>query len=121
MKNVDNSGWPLRMFLFYSWVYLFQDYLLGCARPEPWVYHSEFLTDQHPLEVAKQCVREKLMDHIPHEIPYQLHVVSIVRAPYILSRSRAVGYSHIVMTFVAAFFLTTNWLLINLRAVFRHH
>ncbi|XP_064612881.1 GTPase Era, mitochondrial-like [Liolophura sinensis] len=51
-----------------------KDYMLGCAKPSDWLYHSSLVTDQHPQDIAKMCVWEKLLDHLREEIPYNLQL-----------------------------------------------
>ncbi|XP_074642464.1 GTPase Era, mitochondrial-like [Tubulanus polymorphus] len=50
----------------------FKEYLLSCSKPGDWLYHSSLLTDQDPWEIAKQSVLEKLLDHLPQEVPYNI-------------------------------------------------
>ena len=61
----------------YSYI---QNYLITNAQPGHWQYHDSVLTDQDPVDIAKLCVREKLLDHLPKEIPYGITIVSIPRA-----------------------------------------
>lgn len=46
------------------------------AKPGPWQYHSEVLTDQSPEEVCKNIIREKLLEHLPQEVPYSVTQVT---------------------------------------------
>lgn len=46
------------------------------AKPGPWQYHSEVLTDQSPEEVCTNIIREKLLDYLPQEVPYSLTQVA---------------------------------------------
>lgn len=52
---------------------------MDAAKPGMWSYHSSMITDQHPWEIARLCVWEKLLDHLPHEVPYEIKVVSLIR------------------------------------------
>ena len=54
----------------------FQNYLLESAVSGPWQFHSSLVTDQDPIEIARMCVWEKMLDHLPEEIPYQIKIVS---------------------------------------------
>ncbi|XP_068457432.1 GTPase Era, mitochondrial [Clinocottus analis] len=45
-------------------------YFLAGAKPGPWQYHSEVLTDQGPEEVCSNIIREKLLEYLPQEVPY---------------------------------------------------
>ncbi|KAM3854830.1 GTPase Era, mitochondrial isoform 2-T2 [Vipera latastei] len=45
-------------------------YLLKQAQPGPWQYHSEVLTSQSPQEICANLIRARLLEHLPHEVPY---------------------------------------------------
>jgi len=47
-------------------------YLFSRAKPADWVFSRNMLTDQMPQEIAEMCVREKLLEHLPDEVPYEL-------------------------------------------------
>ncbi|KAL7976096.1 hypothetical protein Chor_009774 [Crotalus horridus] len=47
-----------------------QKYLLKQAQPGPWEYHSEVLTSQSPQEICANLIRARLLEHLPHEVPY---------------------------------------------------
>ncbi|XP_067139023.1 GTPase Era, mitochondrial isoform X1 [Centruroides vittatus] len=49
-----------------------RNYLFSLAYPSPWIYHSSVVTNQSPEEIAIMTVREKLLDRLPKEIPYNL-------------------------------------------------
>ena len=49
-------------------------YLFARARPNNWVFSRNMLTDQMPQEIAEMCVREKMLEILPDEIPYELGV-----------------------------------------------
>ncbi|KAG8194860.1 hypothetical protein JTE90_017292 [Oedothorax gibbosus] len=51
-----------------------RNYLLGEAVPFEWVYHDSTITDQHPHDMATMILREKLLEYLPQEIPYQLRL-----------------------------------------------
>lgn len=53
---------------------IFQDYLLAAARPGRWLFHSSLVTDQDPYEIAIATVREKLLNTLPDEIPYNVNI-----------------------------------------------
>jgi len=46
------------------------------ARPGPWQYHSEVLTDQGPEELCTNIIREKLLEYLPQEVPYSITQVN---------------------------------------------
>ncbi|XP_030648415.1 GTPase Era, mitochondrial isoform X2 [Chanos chanos] len=47
-------------------------YLVVAAKPGPWQYHSDVLTDQTPEDVCINTVREKLLEYLPQEVPYTM-------------------------------------------------
>jgi GTPase Era involved in 16S rRNA processing len=47
-------------------------YLLSRARPGEWLFTRNMLTDQLPKDMAEMCVREKLLEHVSGEVPYQI-------------------------------------------------
>ncbi|XP_030744074.1 GTPase Era, mitochondrial isoform X3 [Echinops telfairi] len=49
-----------------------KQYLLGQARPGPWEFHSGVLTTQNPLEICANIIREKLLEYLPQEVPYNI-------------------------------------------------
>ncbi|KAM7069459.1 GTPase Era, mitochondrial isoform 2-T2 [Molossus nigricans] len=49
-----------------------KQYLLAQARPGPWEFHSEVLTSQTPEEICANIIREKLLEHLPQEVPYNV-------------------------------------------------
>uniref|UniRef100_A0A3Q3JVK7 GTPase Era, mitochondrial n=1 Tax=Monopterus albus TaxID=43700 RepID=A0A3Q3JVK7_MONAL len=74
----SQQGWPSfkDVFMFSSTdredVDTLKSYLMVAAKPGPWQYHSEVLTDQSPEEVCTSIIREKLLEHLPQEVPYSL-------------------------------------------------
>ncbi|XP_077021465.1 GTPase Era, mitochondrial [Tamandua tetradactyla] len=49
-----------------------KQYLLAQARPGPWEFHSEVLTNQTPEEICTNIIREKLLEYLPQEVPYNV-------------------------------------------------
>ncbi|XP_040906680.1 GTPase Era, mitochondrial [Toxotes jaculatrix] len=49
-----------------------KNYFMVAAKPGSWQYHSEVLTDQSPEEVCTNIIREKLLEHLPQEVPYSM-------------------------------------------------
>uniref|UniRef100_A0AAR2M0M5 GTPase Era, mitochondrial n=1 Tax=Pygocentrus nattereri TaxID=42514 RepID=A0AAR2M0M5_PYGNA len=47
-------------------------YLMVAAKPGPWHYHSDVLTDQSPEDICVNAVREKLLEYLPQEVPYTI-------------------------------------------------
>ncbi|CAH1233069.1 ERAL1 [Branchiostoma lanceolatum] len=50
----------------------FKDYLLSMAKPGNWFYPPDFLTDQSEHEIAYHAIREKLLEYLPQEVPYNI-------------------------------------------------
>lgn len=77
LKALKNcSGWPHFKDVFMlsavdgEDVETLRSYLFQSAKPGQWQYHSEVLTDQAPEDVCLNTVREKLLQHLPKEVPY---------------------------------------------------
>uniref|UniRef100_A0A671RIY9 GTPase Era, mitochondrial n=1 Tax=Sinocyclocheilus anshuiensis TaxID=1608454 RepID=A0A671RIY9_9TELE len=72
----SHRGWPLfkDVFMLSSIdredVETLTKYLFDGAKPGQWQYHSEVLTDQGPEEMCINTIREKLLQHLPKEVPY---------------------------------------------------
>lgn len=49
-----------------------KSYFLVKAQPGEWQYHSGVLTDQSPEQICIDLIREKLLEHLPQEVPYSL-------------------------------------------------
>lgn len=49
-------------------------YLLDSAKPRDWQYERHMYTSHKCEDIIKQTVRAKLMDILPHEIPYILDI-----------------------------------------------
>ncbi|XP_061753970.1 GTPase Era, mitochondrial [Nerophis ophidion] len=47
-----------------------KSYLMVAAKGGSWQYHSKVLTDQSPVELCTDTIREKLLEHLPQEVPY---------------------------------------------------
>ncbi|NXD29575.1 ERAL1 GTPase, partial [Spelaeornis formosus] len=45
-------------------------YLLMQAKPGPWEFHSNVLTNQSPQEICDNIIREKILEYLPLEVPY---------------------------------------------------
>lgn len=52
-------------------------YLLSRAQPGPWVFSRCLLTDQMPRQLAEDCVREKMLEHLPDELGYVLQLETV--------------------------------------------
>lgn len=52
-----------------------QQYLLAQAKPGPWEFHSGVLTSQTPEEICTNKIREKLLEYLPEEVPYNVQQV----------------------------------------------
>ncbi|NXU37113.1 ERAL1 GTPase, partial [Drymodes brunneopygia] len=53
-------------------------YLLLQAKPGPWEFHSDVLTNQSPQEVCDNIIREKVLEYLPLEVPYGVTQVTEV-------------------------------------------
>lgn len=49
-------------------------YMFSRARPAEWIFSRSMLTDQMPQEIAEMCVREKMLEYLSEEIPYELGI-----------------------------------------------
>lgn len=47
-------------------------YLFTRAKPGKWIFTRNMLTDQMPQEMAEMCVREKMLENMSDEIPYEI-------------------------------------------------
>lgn len=47
-------------------------YLFSRAKPGNWIFTRNLLTDQMPQEIAEMCVREKMLENIHNEVPYEV-------------------------------------------------
>ncbi|CAF0736882.1 unnamed protein product [Adineta ricciae] len=47
-----------------------RNYLFSRTQSAPWMFHRNFITDQYPQEIAEMCIREKMLEYLPDEIPY---------------------------------------------------
>lgn len=68
-----------------------KDFLLQSARPSEWMYPFEMVTDQNPHELATLIVREKILNHLSREVPYN------VEAKVAMWDLDAAGVLHIVI------------------------
>ncbi|XP_033748742.1 GTPase Era, mitochondrial-like [Pecten maximus] len=48
-----------------------KDFLFSRALPGDWCYHSSVVTDQNPYRLAEKIVWEKMLEHLPKEMPYK--------------------------------------------------
>ncbi|XP_062815078.1 GTPase Era, mitochondrial [Anolis carolinensis] len=78
-KKKAPKGWPHFKEIFMlaavdgEDVETLKSYLLTQAKPGPWKFHSEVLTDQSPREICRNIIREKLLEYLPEEVPYNVH------------------------------------------------
>ncbi|XP_075417415.1 GTPase Era, mitochondrial isoform X2 [Tenrec ecaudatus] len=76
-RGPQRAGWPHFQEIFMLSA-LSQDdvktlkYLLAKARPGPWEFHSGVLTTQNPEEICANIIREKLLEYLPQEVPYNI-------------------------------------------------
>lgn len=73
------KGWPYFKDVFMVSALDGQDvetlmrYFQAAAKPSPWLYHSEVLTDQSPQDMCTNIIREKLLEYLPQEVPYTIN------------------------------------------------
>merc|ERR1712071_13484 len=76
----DKSGWPnfSRVFIISALnndgLADVKEYLFDKAQPARWLFHPSVVTDQDPHEMAIATVREKLLNILANEIPYNIDV-----------------------------------------------
>uniref|UniRef100_H3AWI2 GTPase Era, mitochondrial n=1 Tax=Latimeria chalumnae TaxID=7897 RepID=H3AWI2_LATCH len=74
----NKRGWPRFQEIFMlsavsgEEVETLKRYLVTRAKPGPWVFHSGVVTDQSPLEICDNIIREKLLEYLPQEVPYNV-------------------------------------------------
>lgn len=51
-----------------------KNYLLDLAKSKEWEYDEDIYTDQSPESIIRHTVRAKLLDALPHDLPYKLKV-----------------------------------------------
>lgn len=49
-------------------------YLLARAKPGEWLFSRNLLTDQMPQDIAEMCVRERMLENLEGEAPYQIGI-----------------------------------------------
>ncbi|KAG9485999.1 hypothetical protein GDO78_008867 [Eleutherodactylus coqui] len=82
-KDLKNrTGWPHFQEVFMlsalqgEEVETLKKYLMTLAKPGEWEYHSEIVTTQPPEEICNNIIREKLLEYLPQEIPYNIKQVN---------------------------------------------
>ncbi|XP_007935580.1 GTPase Era, mitochondrial [Orycteropus afer afer] len=76
--GLQKIGWPHFQEIFMlsalsqEDVTVLKQYLLAQARPGPWEFHSGVLTTQTPEEICTNIIREKLLEYLPQEVPYNV-------------------------------------------------
>ncbi|XP_043335450.1 GTPase Era, mitochondrial isoform X3 [Cervus canadensis] len=77
-RDPQRMGWPHFQEIFMlsalsqEDVKTLKQYLLAQAQPGPWEFHSEVLTSQTPEEICANMIREKLLEYLPKEVPYNI-------------------------------------------------
>lgn len=51
-------------------------YIFSRAKPGKWMFGRSMVTDQMPQEIVEMCVREKMLENLPDELPYELDLVT---------------------------------------------
>ncbi|XP_073421607.1 GTPase Era, mitochondrial isoform X2 [Dendrobates tinctorius] len=78
----DRTGWSQFQEVFMlsalegGEVETLKKYLMTVAKPGEWEYHSEVVTTQSPQEICSNIIREKLLEYLPEEIPYNITQVN---------------------------------------------
>ncbi|MEE6522592.1 hypothetical protein FKM82_021194 [Ascaphus truei] len=79
LKNLKNKkGWPQFQEVFMlsamsgGEVQMLKRYLLTLAKPRDWEFHSDVVTTQSPEEICDNIIREKLLENLPQEVPYNV-------------------------------------------------
>lgn len=81
VEDPPRTGWPHFQEIFMlsalsqEDVQTLKQYLLSQAHPGPWEFHSGVLTSQMPEEICANFIREKLLEHLPKEVPYSVQQV----------------------------------------------
>ncbi|KAM8944854.1 GTPase Era, mitochondrial [Lycaon pictus] len=84
MGGPQRIGWPhfreifMLSALSQEDVKTLKQYLLAQALPGPWEYHSGVLTSQTPEEICANIIREKLLEHLPQEMPYSVQQKTVL-------------------------------------------
>ncbi|XP_006891030.1 PREDICTED: GTPase Era, mitochondrial [Elephantulus edwardii] len=78
VRGHQRTGWPHFQEIFMlsalnqEDVKTLRQYLLAQAQPGPWEFHSGVLTTQTPDEICANIIREKLLEYLPQEVPYNV-------------------------------------------------
>ncbi|XP_021572572.1 GTPase Era, mitochondrial isoform X2 [Carlito syrichta] len=84
VESPQGTGWPHFQEIFMlsalsqEDVKTLKQYLLAQAQPGPWEFHSGVLTSQTPEEICANIIREKLLEHLPQEVPYNVQQKTLV-------------------------------------------
>uniref|UniRef100_A0A914XB43 Uncharacterized protein n=2 Tax=Plectus sambesii TaxID=2011161 RepID=A0A914XB43_9BILA len=76
----DETGWEHFEAVFYTSALTgegvddLKEYLIDRAPNGDWRYHSSVMTTKSPQQLCIDCLRGKLLDHLPHNVPYQLDI-----------------------------------------------
>ncbi|KAJ8783870.1 hypothetical protein J1605_008913 [Eschrichtius robustus] len=84
MGDPQRIGWPHFQEIFMlsalsqEDVKTLKQYLLAQAQPGPWEFHSGVLTSQTPEEICANMIREKLLEYLPQEVPYNVQQKTVM-------------------------------------------
>ncbi|MEJ1287617.1 hypothetical protein NN561_018638 [Cricetulus griseus] len=84
VRNPRRIGWPNFQEIFMlsalnnKDVNTLKQYLLAQAQPGPWEFHSGVLTSQTPEEICANKIREKLLEYLPEEVPYNVQQKTVI-------------------------------------------
>ncbi|XP_054749472.2 GTPase Era, mitochondrial-like [Lytechinus pictus] len=74
----EKNGWPgfkavyMVSALHGEGVQDLKDFLLTSAKPGDWEYHEDVVTNLTPEEILREAIREKLLETLPQEVPYNI-------------------------------------------------
>jgi len=77
-EGLHKVGWPKFKDVFMisalqgDGVDLLREYFVVNARPSPWLFQEDFLTDVDPREFAIRVIKSLLLEYLPQEMPFKV-------------------------------------------------